>query len=228
MEKARVENPERPSLHRPPVAITVDPCFCTSGELSEWIRGRAHYHCGENSCPFVTDRETRLRKHRIAHNGMNADPDPCFCATNGTRCRDKDAIHYHCDVCYRSFQRPWRVKQHAAATHMAQASKQHNAFGAPRIGNPFGRYAKRLQKTNIVPELPSAMSDKVRKTMQIGPRELPRPDACGESNWRTAFSVVELGSARVGCRDSSIFLVHNVFPRVWICSKPNRLELRGE
>ena len=65
-------------------------------------------------------------------------------------------------------------------------------------------------------------------TMQLDARELPRPEACGELEWRAAFGVVELGSARAGCGDSAIFLVLDVFPKVWICPRAYRLEIRCE
>ena len=85
MEKAPVEKPEFPTLKMAPEAITVYPCFCASGELSKWLRGRAHYQFGVNGFPFVTDRETRLRNHRLLRSGKKSEACPCFSPTDGKR-----------------------------------------------------------------------------------------------------------------------------------------------
>ena len=129
MEKARVKNPEFAAAKTATGASNPRPCFCEAGGLATWLRRRSHYRCGENGFHFATDREIRLVDHRRAHNGEKPDADPCFCSTNGTRMRHMGVLHYHCDVCYRSFQRPCRIKQHTLAPHTAHGPKEYNALG---------------------------------------------------------------------------------------------------
>ena len=193
-------------------------CRCEETNVPARLRNRAHYHCLSTSCLSVFQKEQQLSRHMSNHTEMPKLYKKCYCELLQSKTSTDRILHYHCDICHKSFPKIAPLMQHCKSSHPSLADRRDIVlFGAPGRGDPFDWYSSRLIKREILSGAFCAPDRRIiRDAFVVVDR--PRPPRCmlEDSRWRTFFRVEEYGpSGSRRCPPRAV-LVLDLSPRLWI------------
>ena len=199
-------------------------CKCDGRDVPKRSAGRAHYHCLFADCPYVADREARIRAHEQTH---EKEYVKCYCSSINNWRYQRGGSHYHCDICNRHFARVCRLRQHKDNAHATpKVSGELHMSGFPRVGNPFEWFPQRLVKEDILPTgMSSSALEEVRSALRISKAVIPDLRMIRNRKWADIFRVETFGQ-EVGRRvKESCALILDSFPRIWIFRSVPRCEM---